>query len=54
VIVAILLFGSLWGFWGVFFAISLATHRHPRSDPRLAARARSRPGAAYQLTGGGS
>lgn len=25
IIVAILLFGSLWGFWGVFFAIPLAT-----------------------------
>ena len=25
IIVAILLFGGLWGFWGVFFAIPLAT-----------------------------
>ena len=25
VIVAILVFGGLWGFWGVFFAIPLAT-----------------------------
>ena len=25
VIVAILIFGGLWGFWGVFFAIPLAT-----------------------------
>jgi putative permease len=25
IIVAILFFGSIWGFWGVFFAIPLAT-----------------------------
>src|SRR5581483_9326366 len=25
IIIAILFFGSLWGFWGVFFAIPLAT-----------------------------
>jgi putative permease len=25
IIVAVLIFGSLWGFWGVFFAIPLAT-----------------------------
>ena len=25
IIVAILLFGGMWGFWGVFFAIPLAT-----------------------------
>ena len=25
IITAILLFGGLWGFWGVFFAIPLAT-----------------------------
>ena len=25
IIVAVLLFGGLWGFWGVFFAIPLAT-----------------------------
>ncbi|MCB1828334.1 MAG: AI-2E family transporter, partial [Coxiellaceae bacterium] len=25
VIVAILVFGAIWGFWGVFFAIPLAT-----------------------------
>jgi putative permease len=25
IIAAILLFGGLWGFWGVFFAIPLAT-----------------------------
>ena len=25
IIVAILIFGGLWGFWGVFFAIPLAT-----------------------------
>jgi putative permease len=36
VIVAILLFGSLWGFWGVFFAIPLATVIHAviRAWPR--------------------
>ena len=25
IILAILLFGGLWGFWGIFFAIPLAT-----------------------------
>ncbi|HKJ94664.1 MAG TPA: AI-2E family transporter, partial [Gammaproteobacteria bacterium] len=25
IIVAILVFGGIWGFWGVFFAIPLAT-----------------------------
>lgn len=25
IIVAVLVFGGLWGFWGVFFAIPLAT-----------------------------
>jgi putative permease len=25
IIVAVLMFGELWGFWGVFFAIPLAT-----------------------------
>lgn len=25
IIVAVLVFGSIWGFWGVFFAIPLAT-----------------------------
>ncbi|NIS20457.1 MAG: AI-2E family transporter, partial [Thermoplasmata archaeon] len=25
IIVAILIFGGIWGFWGVFFAIPLAT-----------------------------
>lgn len=39
IIVAILVFGGLWGFWGVFFAIPLATlvsallTAWPRSDP---------------------
>ncbi|RMG27900.1 MAG: AI-2E family transporter [Gammaproteobacteria bacterium] len=39
IIVAILLFGGLWGFWGVFFAIPLATlvkavlRAWPRQDP---------------------
>ena len=26
IIIAVLIFGGLWGFWGVFFAIPLATH----------------------------
>ena len=25
IIIAVLIFGGLWGFWGVFFAIPLAT-----------------------------
>jgi Predicted permease len=25
IIVAVIIFGGLWGFWGVFFAIPLAT-----------------------------
>ncbi|GAB4273849.1 MAG: AI-2E family transporter [Deferrisomatales bacterium] len=39
IITAVLLFGGLWGFWGVFFAIPLATlvkavvHAWPRSTP---------------------
>jgi putative permease len=39
IIVAILVFGGLWGFWGVFFAIPLATlvqailTAWPRHDP---------------------
>ena len=39
IIVAILVFGGLWGFWGVFFAIPLATVIHavirawPKSEP---------------------
>ncbi len=38
IIVAVLLFGGLWGFWGVFFAIPLATlvkavlHAWPRAE----------------------
>jgi putative permease len=38
VILAILFFGDIWGFWGVFFAIPLATLVHvlleewPRKD----------------------
>jgi len=44
IIVAVLLFGGLWGFWGVFFAIPLATAgagraqglaKHPRSSSNL-------------------
>ncbi|AYF90529.1 AI-2E family transporter [Pseudomonas sp. JS3066] len=42
IICAVLLFGGLWGFWGVFFAIPLATlfkavlDAWPRADPRNA------------------
>ncbi len=38
IIVAILFFGGIWGFWGVFFAIPLATlvqaiiHAWPRTE----------------------
>jgi putative permease len=28
VIVALLVFGSIWGFWGIFFAIPLASLVH--------------------------
>jgi putative permease len=40
IILAVLVFGGLWGFWGVFFAIPLATlikaiyNAWPRSDTR--------------------
>jgi putative permease len=40
IIIAILVFGGLWGFWGVFFAIPLATlvqavmQAWPRKDHR--------------------
>ncbi len=43
IIAAILVFGGIWGFWGVFFAIPLATvvnailRAWPRGDPSLAA-----------------
>ncbi len=45
IIVAVLVFGGVWGFWGVFFAIPLATlvqavlHAWPKSDDEQAARA---------------
>jgi len=41
IIIAILIFGGLWGFWGVFFAIPLATlvqavlHAWPEKDARV-------------------
>ncbi len=41
IIIAILVFGGLWGFWGVFFAIPLATlvnavlHAWPRKDDEV-------------------
>jgi putative permease len=43
IIIAVLVFGGLWGFWGVFFAIPLATlvkavlHSWPRSSRNLEA-----------------
>ncbi|MDZ7670092.1 MAG: AI-2E family transporter [Gammaproteobacteria bacterium] len=43
IILAILLFGALWGFWGIFFAIPLATlvkaifNAWPRQGPEAAA-----------------
>lgn len=43
IITAVLVFGALWGFWGVFFAIPLATlvkavlHAWPAQDPPEAA-----------------
>jgi hypothetical protein len=45
IILAILVFGGLWGFWGVFFAIPLATlvkaiyNAWPRQELELAAAA---------------
>ena len=42
IICAVLLFGGLWGFWGVFFAIPLATlfkaviNAWPRTEPEPA------------------
>lgn len=41
IILAILMFGGIWGFWGIFFAIPLATlvkaiyNAWPRQDPEL-------------------
>ncbi|RJY21141.1 AI-2E family transporter, partial [Pseudomonas syringae pv. actinidiae] len=42
IICAVLLFGGLWGFWGIFFAIPLATlfkavlDAWPRNEPTVA------------------
>lgn len=44
IIVAILLFGGIWGFWGVFFAIPLAT--------LINAVLRAWPGVAHENEGG--
>jgi putative permease len=47
IIVAVLVFGGLWGFWGIFFAIPLATlvqailSAWPRKEPPETAEARS-------------
>jgi len=44
IVLAILVFGGLWGFWGVFFAIPLATLAHavirawPRQKPKKASK----------------
>ena len=48
IIVAILIFGGLWGFWGVFFAIPLATLVQAvlRAWPRPGAEAAAESGAA--------
>jgi putative permease len=52
IILAILVFGGIWGFWGVFFAIPLATlvkaiyNAWPRRDPALAVDATDGAGAA--------
>jgi len=41
IIIAILIFGGIWGFWGVFFAIPLATlvqavlNAWPEKDARV-------------------
>jgi putative permease len=37
VIVPLLVFGSIWGFWGIFFAIPLATlvHAMLNASPRV-------------------
>jgi putative permease len=49
IIVAILVFGGLWGFWGVFFAIPLATlvqavlNAWPRNVPGSSAEDDSSP-----------
>jgi len=52
IIVAVLAFGGIWGFWGVFFAIPLASlikavlTAWPASISELATNAESKPGAA--------
>ncbi len=61
IIVAILIFGGLWGFWGVFFAIPLATvvnavleawprHHHPEEAPAAASAVEAGDGEAPQST----
>lgn len=50
IIVAVLVFGGLWGFWGVFFAIPLATLVHAIliAWPRGPATARPEPATASE------
>ncbi len=46
IVVAILLFGGIWGFWGVFFAIPLAT--------LVQAVLNAWPGVKHRIEDGGS
>jgi putative permease len=50
IIVAILFFGGIWGFWGVFFAIPLATLVHSvlTAWPRSTSEARTSPSLAAE------
>jgi len=54
IIAAILFFGGLWGFWGVFFAIPLATVIQAilQAWPREIAASHAPPGAAGEAQGG--
>ena len=45
IILAILVFGGLWGFWGVFFAIPLATVAHAVIKAWADHRSPANPGA---------
>jgi len=54
IIAAILFFGGLWGFWGVFFAIPLATVIQAilQAWPREAVASHAAPGPAGEAQGG--
>lgn len=60
IILAILVFGGLWGFWGIFFAIPLATlvkaiyHAWPRHEGDLVTEAGAPPSATLPPAGSGS